>query len=157
MARGGKRPGAGRRPGSKGKKTLEKELELQYIKDRVTAAKKKIVDAQISLAQGVSFLFRIDKVRKKNGDIAFEKKPVLVTNEEEIEGYLAGDFEEDDDSYYYITAIKPENAAIDSLLDRTIGKPKQTTELVGPNGGPIEISGVKVSVQRNGTRPKRAE
>ena len=107
----------GRPFGRKNEATLVKELELQYIKDRVSKAKEKLLDAQISLAQGVSFLYRIDKDEKGKN-----KKPEIVTSQWEIESYLSG--EADSDSYYYITTQKPENNAIDSLLDRTVGKPK---------------------------------
>lgn len=107
----------GRPLGRKNLATIEKELELQYIKERVSKAKEKLLDAQISLAQGVSFLYRIDKDAKGK-----DKKPELVTSQWEIEQYLSG--ETDADSYYYITTQKPENNAIDSLLDRTVGKPK---------------------------------
>ena len=60
----------------------------------------------------------------------------------------------------YIENIKPINEAlikkakegdiqaIRELHDRVYGKPMQAMELSGKDGGPIEISGVKISVQR---------
>ena len=116
--KGGARPNSGPKLGAKYKKTIEKEIELAYIKERVSRARDVLVSAQLSLAKGLTYLYRIDKDAKGNN-----KKPELVTSQYEVEAYLSG--EADEDSYYYITTVKPENNAIDSLLDRTVGKPLQ--------------------------------
>lgn len=121
---GGVRAGAGMPKGKKTRKTIQKEIELAYIKERVSRAKETIIDAQLSLARGLSYLYRIDKDAKGNN-----KKPELVTAQYEIEAYLSG--EADEDSYYYITTVRPENNAIDSLLDRTVGKPIQKNQIEG--------------------------
>jgi len=121
---GGARPNSGPKLGAKYKKTIEKEIELAYIKERVSRAKDVLIDSQLSLARGLSYLYRIDKDEKGKN-----KKPELVTAQYEIEAYLSG--ETDEDSYYYITTIKPENNAIDSLLDRSVGKPKETHQIEG--------------------------
>ena len=126
---GGARPGAGMPKGKKTRKTIEREIELAYIKERVSRAKETIIDSQLTLARGVSYLYRVDKDAKGN-----DKKPELVTAQYEIEAYLSG--EADVDSYYYITTIKPENSAIDSLLDRTVGKPTQGVDLTS-GGKPL--------------------
>ena len=132
--RGGARPNSGPKRGAKYKKTIEKEIELAYIKERVSKAKDVLISSQLSLARGVSYLYRVDKDAKGN-----DKKPELVTAEYEIEAYLSG--EADEDSFYYITTVKPENSAIDSLLDRTVGKPTQKNEV----SGELKVSGVEIS------------
>jgi len=124
---GGARKGAGMPKGKKTAKTVAKELELQYIRDRVAASKESLMNAQITLATGVSYLYRIDKDSKGR-----DKKPELVKSQWEIESYLSG--EADPESYYYITTEKPENNALDSLFDRTIGKPKTVNEITGKDG-----------------------
>ena len=50
---------------------------------------------------------------------------MLVTNPGEIRCYLDGDYD-NDQTYYYITTVTPDNRALDSLLDRTFGKATQT-------------------------------
>src|SRR3990167_7208720 len=127
---GGARKGAGSKLGAKYKKTIAKEIELAYIKERVSRAKDVLIDSQLSLARGLSYLYRIDKDAKGN-----DKKPELVTAQCEIEAYLSR--ETDEDSYYYITTVKPENNAIDSLLDRTVGKPIQ--KIGGDKDNPLAV------------------
>ena len=68
-------------------------------------------------------LYKIEK-----DDDGNHKKPILITSQEEIERYLAGDYDESEE-YYYITTEKPDNKAIDSLLDRTFGKAQQSVDL----------------------------
>lgn len=138
---GGARAGAGMPKGKKTRKVIEREIELAYIKERVSRAKETIVDSQLSLARGVSYLYRVDKDAKGN-----DKKPELVTARYEIEAYLSG--EKDEDSYYYITTVKPENSAIDSLLDRTVGKPMQKNELTVHLPEPI-LCGITNEVQED--------
>ncbi len=136
MAKGGARPGAGRKKGQKAAHTLEAQEYKKRIVARVNEATDVLVDSQLSLARGVSFLYRIDKDEKGK-----KEKPQLVTSRVEIEAYLRGDYDGDPDCYYYITAERPNNMAIDSLLDRVHGKATQS--VAGPNGGPLQIEIVK--------------
>ena len=133
MANGGKRPGAGRKPGSKSAKTLEREKVLAALSQRIMRNVDIIYDSQLSLAQGTQYLFRIDKTyvsTGKNRGYWKKEKAELVTSQEEIRAYLErtvveGDADDDQDpgaSYYYITTEKPENQAIDSMLNRALGK-----------------------------------
>ena len=134
---GGARLGAGMPKGKKTRKVIEREIELAYIKRRVSRAKDTLIDSQLSLARGLSYLYRVDKDAKGN-----DKRPELVTAQSEIEEYLSG--KADEDCYYHITTVKPENSAIDSLLDRTVGKPKQSINL----DGELIVSGVDISVRK---------
>lgn len=130
---GGKRPGAGRKPGGMNKKTLEQRIVEEEIKQRVLGNAQRLIDAQFSLAQGCSFLYCI-KTTKKSKD-----KPELITNHRTIEEYLSGDLDNNNNEYYYITTEKPNGYSIDSLLDRTFGKAIQKTELVGKDGEGIRF------------------
>ena len=112
----------GRRTGSKNKSTLEREAVLERIKQRVFAATDVLINAQLSIAQGVSYLYRVER----DQDGKFSGKPVLVTDREEIEDYLAGD---DNGDYRYITTERPDNKAINSLFDRAYGKAQQNVDV----------------------------
>lgn len=134
--KGGKRPGAGRRKGSKNRATLEKQIVEEEYKQRVLHSANKLLNAQMNLAEGAQYLYRIDKTKiigPKGGISYRSEKPKLVTDQWEIEEYLAGltedgDVEDENDpsaAYYYITAEKPDNKALDSLFDRAFGRVPQ--------------------------------
>jgi hypothetical protein len=112
----------GRPPGRKNDATIARELRLERIKERVDEATDVLVNSQIALGRGLSFLYRIDKDAKGK-----DKKPELVTSQSEIEDYLAGNI--DEDSYYYITTERPDNQAINALFDRTHGKASQSVDI----------------------------
>lgn len=142
---GGYRKGAGMKKGAKIRKTIVKELELQYIKDRVSAAKDVLINSQIHLATGISYLYCIHTSKK-----GIKEKPRLVTAQFEIEAYLNGDYEKKSDDYYYITTEKPENPAIMGLLDRILGKPSQSIDLTS-KGKEIKGNTIKLVGFTNGT------
>jgi len=131
--RGGVRPGAGIPKGTKLDKTIKKEHAEAYIRDRVIKGLAKLVNAQLSLADGLQMLYKIDTIEKKgrNGQIYIEKsKPILVTNQTEIENYLAGDYDKVKE-YYFLTTKQPDNKAITDLFDRVFGRAKQAIDLSG--------------------------
>jgi hypothetical protein len=127
--RGGFMPGGGRPKGSKSKTTIEKEHIRQEIHQRVLKGSKRIINSQFNLANGCSFLYRIDKDEKGHNS-----KPVLVKDQAEIETYLSGEYDEED-TYYFITTEKPDIRAIQDLWDRVIGKPPQVVQ--GDEDAPI--------------------
>lgn len=120
--RGGRRSGAGRPRGSRNKINKAIVTKEGQIKDRIMRNLDDLLTAQISLAKGTQYLFRIDI--KRVGD---RKTPIhtLVTDPEEIKRFLDGDADED---YYYITSQKPEARALDSLFDRVLGKSGQKNQ-----------------------------
>ena len=124
MARGGARPGAGRKKGHKASHTLEALKAREYVIERIKNALQPIMDAQIALARGCSYLYRID-----TDEDGKKQKPVLVTDPEEIAAYLDGEYDGDDESYYYITTEKPENPAIKDMLDRAFGRAKESVDV----------------------------
>lgn len=163
MARGGKRPGAGKPKGHKSEKTLEKIKVLEAFRQRTMRSADLLFDAQITLARGQTFLYKIEKEwiktgSKRNGeDTGYwrNKKPKLVESQSEIEVFLEthtdkanGDIEDDNDpssTYYFLTVKEPNNQALDSMLDRSLGKTAQA--VTGPDGGAIviqQITGMKV-------------
>lgn len=131
--KGGKREGAGRPEGSLNKKTLEKkEAEKQFI-DRVIQNVDKLFNAQMSIAEGCSYLYRVDQIGEGSKK---REEHVLVTDPDEIKRYLDG---ETDGEYYYITTKTPDNKAIDSLMDRAFGK--AVTKIAGTgDDGELKIT-----------------
>lgn len=130
MSNGGARPGAGRKKGGKNAETIEREAALTAFRRRVIKHADELFDSQMQLARGCSILYRIDEVGKR-------KEHVIVTSAEEIKRFLDGETGAD---YYYITTEKPDNKAVDSLLDRALGKPTQSIEMSGRDGEPIETT-----------------
>lgn len=125
----------GRPKGSKSKTTLEREKVLAAIRQRILSQADGILDAQLTLARGLTYLYKIEKYYEGRGKnrVLKRKQPKLVTSQIEIEAYLArevdeGDMEDPEDTYFFITTKDPNNQAIDSLLDRTFGKAVQYTE-----------------------------
>ncbi|MEW6126739.1 MAG: hypothetical protein AB1757_06850 [Acidobacteriota bacterium] len=114
--KGGKRKGAGRKKGSLNKTTLEKKAAEDQFINRVIQNVDKLFNAQISIAEGCSYLYRVDQIGEGSKK---REEHVLVTDPEEIKAYLDGNTE---DTYYYITTKTPDNKAIDSLMDRAFGK-----------------------------------
>lgn len=133
MTHGGKREGAGRKKGGVASHTLEAQEKKKRIIERVNDATDVLIDAQLNLARGTSFLYRIDKDEKGKN-----KKPELVIAPYEIEAYLRGDYDHEPDSYYYITTERPNNQAIDSLFDRVHGK--STQAISGPDGKDLTVT-----------------
>lgn len=130
---GGARPGAGRKPGGKNQNTIRREKVLAAFRKRVEKHADILFDAQMTLARGVSSLWKVPKEieikRNRQGEeyeVEKRGKPVMVTAQFEIAKYLEGDYKGDSSAdYYYITTDKPDNRAIDSMLDRTFGKATQ--------------------------------
>ena len=114
----------GRPSGRKNDATLEREAQLERLRQRVFEAFDPLINAQLSLARGISYLFKEDI-----NDDGSKGKPILVVDPEEIRAYLAEDYNALSTTYYYITTKAPENAALKDLWDRALGKPAQMLEL----------------------------
>lgn len=141
MAKGGKRPGAGRPKGSLDTRTLEKKEAEKLFTDRVMKNVDKLFNAQMSIAEGCSYLYRIDQIGEGSKK---REEHVLVTDPDEIKQYLDGETE---GAYYYITTKTPENKAIDSMLDRVFGKAVTKIAGAGDDGE------IKVKLTNYGDRP----
>ena len=137
---GGKRVGAGRPAGSKNKATLEQKAVLDAFNQRVMAKAEALFNAQLTLALGSMKVFRIDETEGEGGKK--KREHVHVTNPNEIKALLD---EHDgmsgvvDGVYYYFADILPDNKAIESMLNRAVGKAPEKAEVTGKDGGAIEI------------------
>lgn len=139
---GGKQEGAGRPKGSMNQSTkLRREAE-SALHERILARADDIISNQLQLSRGHSYLFKIitDPRTKKKGPAE------LVTDRDEIIQFLVdrencdieGRTEIGNNIYYYISTEKPENKAIDSMLDRVFGKAVNRTELMGKDGSELK-------------------
>lgn len=128
---GGPQEGAGRPKGKVSQKTLDKLKVLRAMKERIMRSADQLLNSQMNLAQGVSYLYVI-----RTNSKGFKEKPELITSQFTIEAYLAGELEDEDNEYYYITTERPDNKALDSLFDRTFGK---APVIVQGGDKPIEV------------------
>lgn len=122
-----KRSLAGQRGGlaKKGKKSLkvlEREEAYKLYRERVANNIESLLNAQLTLALGSSYLYKKDEGGKR----------VLVTNEAEICAFLNGDCDESE--YDYVTAKVPNREAIKDLLDRTFGRPTESLQVASFTG-----------------------
>lgn len=138
--KGGKRAGAGRPKGKPTRATLEKQKVAEAFNQRVMAKADALFNAQLTLAIGSMKVFRIDETEGEGGKK--KREHVHVTDADEIKRLLD---EHDgasgvvDGVYYYFSDVPPDNRAIDSMLNRALGKPKETVEHYGKDGEPITI------------------
>jgi hypothetical protein len=124
MARGGKRPGAGRPVGSKDKRTLEKiEMDRQF-RQRVSERFHELIDAQFDAAKGVSHMMAKDKAGKWT----------QVTDPKVMARCL-----DSGESFYKITAQNPNVFALKDIFDRMMGMPVKAVEVTGKDGAAIVL------------------
>jgi hypothetical protein len=144
---GGKRPGAGKPKGKLNAKTLEKMAIQREFNQRVMTQADALFNAQLAIAVGSVQVFRVDEVEDGKGKT--KRVHTLVTDVNEIKSVLdeheggAGYVGED---YYFVSNVSPQNAAIESMLNRALGKPVDKTEVTGANGGPVEHKVIKIEL-----------
>lgn len=117
---GGARSGSGRPKGSLSPQTKERAAAKKAFIERVNKKLDELFHAQLSVALGAQVLIRVDL-----DDDDKPMKPVIVTDKEEMVAYFNGDFKDEKRVYYNLVTEKPDPKAIDSLLDRALGKPEQ--------------------------------
>ena len=135
---GGKRENSGRAKGSLNTKTKEQKIIEEEFRQRVLNSMESLVNSQMNLAKGCQILFKISTSKDKDGKVV-RSKPEIVKDQFEIEAYLAGDYDDSDKEYYFLTTEKPDNRALDSLIDRVFGKSINKTEITGKDGQPLPL------------------
>ena len=124
--RGGKRPGAGRKPLGRPPGTFndkESEVARRKLKSLVRAKTKELVDAQISNALGIKYLVVRDKATGKFARVAKNIAEVLKPDEEIIE----------------VWEERPNVHSFTDLMNRTIGKPAEHVEMDANLSGELRI------------------
>lgn len=145
---GGKREGAGRKPGHLNKKTLEAmEVKREYL-ERVRKNATQLFNAQFSVAKGNQMLFVIKTDSKGN-----RRKPEIVTDPEVISRFLEenegmdGSLGDDDSEYFFLTTRNPDSRTISDMLDRALGKADQSIDVTS-NGESINTPVVRIIDER---------
>lgn len=144
---GGRREGSGRLPGGRNFTTVMREAMINEIRGRTFEHTNNLYLAQLTLALGYKTLWKIEKelvVGPKGGKKYIAKRPTMVTSNSEVEDYLISLVDGTDNidlddgpgaTYYYMVTVPPNNAAIESLLERTLGSVK---DMKTPDGGGAE-------------------
>lgn len=127
------RKGGTNKKGSRHVTTVDREQILEQIKNTVALRAKTLINVQTMLAVGTVKVFKIETTRDEKGRET-KSRPELVTDDETIIDaldYEYGDGENpsDDETYYFVTTKDPDNKALDSLIDRTFGKAKESKEI----------------------------
>lgn len=121
---------------------------MRAYRERVCAQAQRLLDAELTVAQGCSYLFRKPKSAPKGE----QRKAELVTDEATIRRYLDGEFDHDEKDFYFITTERPDTNTIRGMFDRTFDKPAQRHEVTGENGGPVRVH----TIQNNYVAPSAA-
>jgi|KBSSwiStaDraftv2_1062776.scaffolds.fasta_scaffold170279_2 hypothetical protein len=118
----GKKTG-GRKKGTKGKKTLEKEAQRKVLQQFVFERMRGLLESQVSAAMGVQHFVLRDKTGK------FKKV-------ESAEAAVAA--MNDPEAVYEFWARDPNTHAAAYLIDQALDKPAQRQEVTGLDGAPVE-------------------
>ena len=120
---GGVRPGAGRPKGKLSKLNEQRQKAKKRFIERVNKMVDPLFDAQATIALGTTYLYRVDHDEKGHALPA-----EIETDPKVIKDYIDGKLE-DANSYYYITTERPDNRALDSMLNRAFGKPEEKIDI----------------------------
>lgn len=140
---GGKRQGAGRREGSKNKRTLEEFEAKKIFRKRVAQHADELFHAQYDLAIGEKYLMVVRTIGKGSKQ---RHETSIVKDPETIKQYLDEDLEDADEEYYFMTTKPANNMALDSLLNRSFGKAEERMDIT-TGGGKIGESDSKIGTQ----------
>ncbi len=145
----------GRPKGRKNDATLEREVILKALHQRTLAAADILLDAQLVLARGQQYLFKIEKYyqtivgnKGKKSKVLRAKPPKLVTDPLEIREYLENeiskefggdaDLNDPEATYYFITTKDPDIRAIGAMFKRTFGNSIKPVALSEEDGTEID-------------------
>lgn len=107
-------------------RSVEREVQNKIAEKALT-----LIRAGMITALGQNFVYRIDEEIDLKGRVV-SRKHILVTDADEIATAL-DQMEEGsthpEDKYYYVTAKEPDHKAVEMLLNRAFGKPKETVGL----------------------------
>lgn len=146
----------GRPKGKKSPATLKKEAVLKAYRERVMGLADRLLDSQLTLAKGITYLYKIEKKKivGPKGGIRWEaQKPERVTSEAEIRDYLeglveSGDVKNDQDpsaTYYFLTTKDPDSGAIKDMMDRTFGKSVQAIVTKDEDDNDMPIGNIMIN------------
>lgn len=113
----------------KWKRTYEREEALKLYQDKILEQLEPLVKAQFSVAKGTQIMVARDwiidpKTHKRTRAGRF----VRITSTKEVLELLNSELEEGDD-YYIVFTQDPNPKAIEDLMARAFGKPKEQIEV----------------------------
>ena len=120
--RGGARPGAGRKKGTKWPSTITKERAREALRVYVLGHFKPLVDAQIENAKGISHFFLRD-AKTGRFELVTDEKAILTALNSGQEG-----------SHFYVYTKDPSIQAFTDLMNRTLDKPREQEIAVNLTG-----------------------
>lgn len=115
----------GKKKGTQNKKTIDRKIVEEAFRQRILLNIQGLLTAQIKIAKGTSYLFKIVKTKKGGKEHILVDDPLeikYVLDEVEGEGEL-------DNNYYYISIKQPDNRALDSLMNRVFGTVKESLDI----------------------------
>lgn len=115
----------GRKPGSENKATAEMKAAKAAFQHRVNKNVDRLFNAQIDLAVGEKYLMVIKTIG--TGSKA-RRETSIVNDPDTIKRFLDEELEDSDTEYYFMSTKPANNQAIDSLLNRSFGKPKESID-----------------------------
>lgn len=128
---GGARIGAGKKKGTRHKRTLEREATLQAFRDRVYEMSQTLLRAQAVPAIGYHQMITLTK------DAEGKMHTEIVKSEKRISDFLAtGVYGKD---YMLIVGAEPDYKAADALLNRAYGRPTETIDVGNKDNQPFII------------------
>ena len=148
----GRKGGLAKR-GTKSRKTLLREEALRQYRDTVAAHyTEKLLTAQLTLALGQAFLYRAVPARDGTG----KRRMEIVTDPATILGYLQnrekGECLDISSEYFFITTKEPNNTAIEAIMNRVYGKPKESIDITA-SVAEMKVTDIKITVIDELPRP----
>jgi hypothetical protein len=116
----------GRKAGSVNKATAEMRKTKEAFISRVNKNAHKLFNSQLDLAIGEKYLMVVRTIGKGSKQ---RRETSIVTDPELIMQYLDETLENTDEEYYFMTTKAADNKALDSLLNRSFGKPTESIDL----------------------------
>lgn len=134
----------GRKAGSVNKATAEMKEAKKQFTERVNKNVDKLFNSQLDLAIGEKYLMVVRTIGK---GAKARRETSIVTDPEMIMQYLDDESSLDDENEYYFMTTKPaNNQALDSLLNRSFGKPQESVDVTS---GGDKLSVIVESVYGN--------
>jgi len=123
----GKPKTGGRKTGAKNKKTIAKEKAYEDHQQAILTELVELRKAHFSVAKGTTIVLARDFIKNKQGKMERLGRFTRIIDPDEIEEMVAGENEEGE-TYHIITTQDPNPKALEDLVNRVFGKPKEYHE-----------------------------
>jgi hypothetical protein len=124
----------GRKAGSINKATADSKLAKKLFVDRVNKNVDKLFNSQLDLAIGEKYLMVVRTIGTGSKQ---RRETEVVTDIDIIKQYLDESLDDTDEEFYFMTTKPANNQALDSLLNRSFGKPKESLDVTS-GGEPLK-------------------